>query len=435
METRDLIIDDSEKGMFRFHRSCMTSKDVLKLEWKRIFDKCWLYLGHESEVENPGDYLRRNVAGRPLIFVRGENGDMRVFFNTCPHRGALVCREDEGNAKVFQCFYHAWTFNMDGELLRRPDEAGFSELADRSELGLTPPPRVDSYRGFYFVSFNRDVEDLNTYLAGAKEYIDLITDQSDAGLKVSRGTNKYSVLSNWKLLIENAMDGYHLLPVHKTYFEYVYDLVKQIPGQSPFSDWRQLGTVRPLGNGHVVVESPGLAGRTVASWNPMMGEDTREEIETIRERLVEQHGEERTHRIADTNHSLLIFPNLLINDFIFTIVRVFEPTAPGSTAATAWSLAPRDHSPNLLSQRLDNFISFLGPGGFGTPDDVEAVESCQAGLQVGEVEWCDISRGMHREALSFDELQMRAFWRQWHGHLMGLGRVNTMDPIPVGKES
>ena len=188
---------------------------------------------------------------------------------------------------------------------------------------------------------------------------------------------------------------------------------------------------RSLGNGHAVVDVPGLAGRTVALWHPVMGEETRDEVEGIRRRLVELHGEERARRIADTNHSLLIYPNMLINDFIFTTIRVFEPKAPDSTEAIAWSISPREHSPELLARRLDNFISMLGPGGLVTPDDIEAIESCQAGMQAGEMEWSDASRGMHRDAHSFDELQMRAFWRQWHGHLMGVDKVETADRVPA----
>ena len=97
---------------------------------------------------------------------------------------------------------------------------------------------------------------------------------------------------------------------------------------------------------------------------------------------------------------------------------------------SVWNLFPAEHSPNLLARRLDKFVTFMGPGGFATPDDVEAVESCQAGLQALEVEWSDVSRRMHREAITPDELQMRVFWRQWHGHLMGLDEVETADRIP-----
>jgi p-cumate 2,3-dioxygenase alpha subunit len=158
-DPKSLIIDNPQEGVFRVHRSAMTSHEVLQTEQERVFNKCWLYLCHESEVENPGDYRRRNVAGRPLFFVRGSDGKLRVFLNTCTHRGALICRHDQGHADVLQCFYHAWTFNNQGDLVGVPDEAGYGNCFNRAEMGLKSPPRVDNYRGFVFVSFNPDVEE------------------------------------------------------------------------------------------------------------------------------------------------------------------------------------------------------------------------------------------------------------------------------------
>ena len=203
------------------HRSSMTSEELFRREREMVFNKCWIYLGHESEVEKPGDYRRRTVAGRPLFFARGRDGQVRVFLNTCPHRGALICRRDEGNTEVLQCFYHAWTFNTQGELIGVPGDDAYGPYFDRSELGLKEPPRVESYRGFIFVSFNPLVEDLVTYLAGAREYLDLIVDQAEEGMRVVAGSNKYIIKANWKLLAENSFDGYHFVPTHQTYLDYI----------------------------------------------------------------------------------------------------------------------------------------------------------------------------------------------------------------------
>ncbi len=179
MEIKDLIIDDHRRGVLKVHRSAMTSPEIFEIERERIFNRCWIYLGHESEVENRGDYRRRTVAGRPLFFARGRDGQVRVFLNPCPHRGALICRRDEGNSEVLQCFYHAWTFSSEGELIGVPGEDAYGPYFDRGELGLMEPPRVENYRGFIFVSFNPYVEDLVTYLAGARENLDLIVDQTE----------------------------------------------------------------------------------------------------------------------------------------------------------------------------------------------------------------------------------------------------------------
>jgi Ring hydroxylating alpha subunit (catalytic domain) len=118
--------------------------------------------------------------------------------------------------------------------------------------------------------------------------------------------------------------------------------------------------------------------------------------------------------MCDTNRNMLIYPNLVINDIMAITVRTFMPTSPTRMEFTAWELAPRDELPQLRQRRLDSFLTFLGPGGFATPDDIEALESCQQGFHSGGVEWNDISRGMARETQANDEEQMRAFWRQWN---------------------
>ena len=426
MEVKDLIIDDRQRGIFRVHRSSMTSPDLFQTEKQQIFDRCWIYLGHESEVEKPGDYRRRTVAGRPLFFARGRGGEVRVFLNTCPHRGALICRRDEGNTEVLQCFYHAWTFNTQGELIGVPAEDAYGPNFDRGELALKNPPRVENYRGFYFVSFNPLVEDLVTYLAGAREYLDLIVDQAEEGMRVVPGSNKYTMKANWKLLVENSLDGYHLVPTHQTYLDYISSLGTDDSGETMAT--RLPGRSRALGNGHAVIETAARNGRPIAHWHPLYGEEAREPMAQVRQRLVEKYGEERTYQMADVSRNLIIYPNLVINDIMAITIRYFEPLAPDHMEVTAWHLVPREESDAMLATRLDSFLTFLGPGGFATPDDVEALESCQIGFRATENQWSDISRGMLRAApQSSDELQMRGFWRQWHANMQGLIHTDVQD--------
>ena len=434
MEIKDLIIDDRHRGVFRVHRSSMTSDELFQRERELIFNKCWIYLGHESEVEKPGDYRRRTVAGRPLFFARGRDGRIRVFLNTCPHRGALICRRDEGNAEVLQCFYHAWTFNTQGELIGVPGEDAYGPYFDRSELALKEPPRVESYRGFIFVSFNPFVEDLVTYLAGARDYLDLIVDQAEEGMRVVAGSNKYTMKANWKLLVENSLDGYHLIPTHQTYLDYISSLGTDDSGETMAS--RLPGRARALGNGHCVIETAARNGRPIAHWHPLYGEEAREPMARVRQRLADKYGEERAYRMADTSRNLIIFPNLVINDIMAITIRYFEPLAPDHMDVTAWHLAPREESDSMLATRLDSFLTFLGPGGFATPDDVEALESCQIGFKATENEWSDISRGMLNPGpLSTDELQMRGFWRQWHARMQGFSHTDVQDGPPLEREA
>ena len=419
----DTLIDDRENGIFRVHRSLMTSPEVFAEEQHRIFDHCWLYVGHESEVEQPGDYVRRTVAGRPVILLRDSAGRVRVFFNTCTHRGATLCREDAGNARVFQCFYHAWTFSNDGKLVVTPGADGYSQGFSKDDYGLRGPARVDGYRGLYFINFDPDAPDLVDYLGAATEYLDLVFDQAADGMRVVDGTHLYSVGANWKLMVENSMDGYHAPTVHATYIDFVKD-----SGGGQRSSALLTGGGVDLGHGHAVMESVAAWARPIAFWEPFFGDDARADIEAILDDLISRHGEERAQRMAGTFRNLLIFPNLIINDVAAITIRRIEPLAANRHRLEAWALAPKEEQPGSarLQRRLDSFLTFLGPGGFASPDDVEALESCQQGFQADEPQWSDISRGMSRTPNPQDEMQIRTFWR---GYISMLDTGTFPDPV------
>jgi p-cumate 2,3-dioxygenase subunit alpha len=417
----NLVIDNTDAGLFRVNRRVFTDPDILALERRRVFEQCWIYAGHESEIPQPGDFRSRTVAGRPVILVRGSDGQVRVILNTCSHRGALVCLQTAGNTKSFQCPYHAWTYSNQGELIGVPGEEAYSPAFDRRELALAQAPRVESYRGFVFISFNAAIEGLVDYLAGAKEYLDLVCDQSEAGMEIVGGTQLYSMRANWKLLVENSIDGYHAPTTHQRYFEFLVEM--GVDSRAI----RRTGTGRSLGNGHALIESaPAPGGRPIASWAPHFGEEKKAEIEALQRKFEERFGVERAFKITQTNRNLLIFPNLIINDIMAITVRTFFPITHDYMEITAWALAPVDEPLDHRALRLDNFLTFLGPGGFATPDDVEMLESCQRGFANREVGWSDMSRGMKRERpLQNDELQMRAFWRRWH-ELMTLSQMASV---------
>ncbi len=410
----NLIIDDENAGLFRVNRRVFTEPDYLELEQRRVFGKCWIYAGHESEVPKAGDFRSRRVAGRSVILARGDDGVVRVLLNTCTHRGAQVCRQQSGNAKTFQCPYHAWTYNSRGELIGVPGDSSYSAAFKRGEMGLANVPRMDTYRGFIFISFDPSAESLSEYLAGAKEYLDLVCDQSEVGMKIVEGLQAYSIRANWKLLVENSFDGYHGLPTHQRYMNFLAETGVDLRGGGGADPERQ--KVADLGNGHAVIEYDSPWGRPIARWVPPFGELAKGRIEEVRKRLEERFGHERARRMCETSRNLVIFPNLVINDIMSITVRSFFPVSPGYMEVNAWALAPVDESAEDAALRLDNFLTFLGPGGFATPDDVEMLESCQRGFANHEVGWSDISRGMKREHPSVsDEAQMRAFWRRWNG--------------------
>jgi p-cumate 2,3-dioxygenase subunit alpha len=399
----DWVAEDIPAGTFRVHRAALTDEAVFRDEMHTIFERCWLYDGHASEIPKPGDFRARDVGARPLVFWHGHDGVRRVFYNSCRHRGTLVCRVPEGHVKAMNCFYHAWTYGSTGALTGLPDEEGYGPTFDRARMGLLSPAQVDSYRGFVSACFDPGAVDLRTYLAGAAAYLDLVADQAEA-MEIVPGAHEYAADANWKLFVENSLDGYHLLPVHVTYFEYLEKAEGSRPTLGDTSE------AIDLGHGHAAITGRGP---------PSLGEQNREELESAHTELVKKHGPERAELISQVDRNVLIFPNLIILDIMGIVIRQLTPTAAGHTKITQWSLATAGESADLRARRIESFITFQGPGGFATPDDLEALEACQAGFRTGTgVPWSDISRGMHREhqglsSCNFDERPIRTFWRQW----------------------
>jgi p-cumate 2,3-dioxygenase alpha subunit len=415
------IIDDRKAGVFRVNREVFVEDEILALERARIFDKCWLYLGHVSEVAASGAFVSRDVGGRALILNRDRDGALHAFYNTCSHRGALVCRERSGRRRAFQCPYHGWVYDEKGKLVEVPGRASLPEDFNADGMmNLQPVPKCADYRGFVFVCFDRNACSLEDYLAGAREYLDYVADQGEHGMEIVGGTQEYAVAANWKLLQENSADGYHAAVTHSTYFDYIStrdgDLVD-------FDPQLAFGGVRNLGNGHAVSESIGAMpwGRPYARWVAGWGDDAKQEIDALAQGIMTRLGQERGTVVARGDRNLLIFPNLVVNDIMAITVRTFYPRRPDYFDVNAWALAPIGESETSRDRRLRSFLEFLGPAGFATPDDVEMLELCQRGYANRDgVGWNDLSRGMMKEKpAKSDEFQMRCFWRRWYQLMTG----------------
>lgn len=420
------ILEDHEALTFRVNRAALRDQAVFDRERERIWEKGWLYLGHETEIPNPNDYKVRTLGGKPLIFVRKGDGEVTAYLNSCPHRGTTLCREESGNSRFFRCFYHAWTFNTDGELVSLPGADGYPEGDDfRERLQLRPVAHVRSLNGFVFVSHNPDVIPLEEHLGEAAEFIGLVADHRSEGLEVLPGTQRYTVWGNWKLAVENAMDGYHFVPTHHTFVDYLKRTGFQVTDEG--------GLNYKLENGHSVLVLTGHSGRVGWQWEPRFGEEERVRTEANRDEIVERLGEERAARITDTSRILYVFPNLMLFDIEALSIRRLEPTAPDRTEVDAWELAPVGEHPDARELRNRVLASFIGPGGLATPDDIEAYEAIQRGVQAtagdprANVDWSDISRGMKPEleghpndpGRSIDEGGIRHFWRHWDDIISG----------------
>lgn len=411
---------DEGGGRFRVARSSYTDPALHAAEMDAIFSKCWLFVGHDSEIRKPNDFFTRRIAGRPVIFLRDREGTVRCLLNICPHRGAQVCRQRSGSARLFSCIYHGWAFENTGKVISIAEadtyHAQFNAPGCNAGLNdMVPVPRFESYRGLWFLNYDPHAVSLHAYLGGAREYIDIVMDQADEGMRVVGETQEYSARANWKLLAENSTDILHVVTLHPTYL----DMVKTNSAGTMVRG-KVVGKSVDLGNGHAVVEREASYGRPIAQWIPMWGPEAKVEIDAIYARLVERYGEERAKRMATGARNLLVFPNLVINDIMSVTLRTFQPAAVDYMEVSVWAIAPgEEFGKPALERRLTNFLEFLGPGGFATPDDIEALESCQRAFAASrEAPWNDLSKGLGREPDATDELPQRVFWLEWRDRLM-----------------
>ena len=370
MNLEMLVRDEPAIGRFSVHRSAMTSPEIFELEKKRIFERSWLYVGHASEIPANGDFRRRNVGGRPLIFIRGGDGTIRVLYNTCSHRGAEVCRQDAGRATVFQCFYHAWSYDNAGALVGVPDEEAYGSHFDRGRLGLASPPRCESYRDLYFISYDPAIVDLQTYLGAATKLIDLTLDSAEVlgGWELLAGSAQYTIHANWKLMVENSYDGYHAPPLHQTYMDYVAWRAKlrgksAAGGATFMPKGAMAGGALPRGHGLMMMES---RGRGIANPSPFWDDETNCEVERVRSLILSRFGERRGREMCEVSRWLGIYPSFVLQDtqsgFRF---RLITPLAADLTEVQQWEFAARDESAELRRSRMELSLAFLGPGGLG----------------------------------------------------------------------
>ena len=195
--------------------------DVLKVptadyydatRWRRevdgVFKRLPLALAFTSQIPEPGDFLTMEIVDVPLIIVRDEEGTVRAFVNMCSHRGNFVTNEDKGNAKSFRCNYHAWNYNLKGDLINILDEKNFGEV-DKSCLGLTVLPAAER-AGMIWVTLNPESTlDIDLFLSGYGEMLEHLnfSETHVAGQQQLEGPN-------WKVAYDGYRDFYHLPVLH-----------------------------------------------------------------------------------------------------------------------------------------------------------------------------------------------------------------------------
>ena len=416
--TRSYIVDDPVKQRFMLDREALVSQSVLADEMTRIFAKCWIYVGHSSELKKPNEFVTRKVAGRPVIFIRDGRGDIRCFFNTCRHRGATGVHRACRHAAQLQVRLSRLDLS---QRRRARGRSGLRSLSRRirqeRRSGLRSPARFERI-ATSGSSICRPMRRRSaTISASATDYIDLIIDQSPSGkMEIVAGAQEYDVAANWKLMVENSVDDYHLPSTHSTWLNYMANSGVKIERPKEGMVLPTHGLAVDLGNGHFTTDNINFRGRPVAAWIPIYGEEAKPEMEAIRAELVARLGPSAPSASATPTGISSSSPISCSMTGRRSRCARSSPMAPARCMSPRGRWARSRKSQAARARRLDAFLTFYGPGGFATPDDVEALELVQQGLANWQDDrWTEMSRGMGREGeqLNSDEHHLRIFWRKW----------------------
>ncbi|MBB2930638.1 aromatic ring-hydroxylating oxygenase subunit alpha [Paraburkholderia silvatlantica] len=388
---------------------------LFEAELDRIFYRTWIWVAHESELPNPGDFRTTVIGRQPVIVVRDRDGSVNVLENRCRHRAATVCEQHKGNARGFTCPYHSWSYGLDGALRALPYGDGYEGIADKHDLPLRRL-RVGIYQGLIFASFNDAVEPLEDFLGGAKPWIDLFMKQG-AGYPVKmNGEHRFRFKGNWKIQLENTTDLYHFPVVHKSWMKTIDD---QTAASITSFMTSENAFCRSLGNGHsVAVLMPELIDLDDDNGAPLPVRH-----EALAASLAKSYPPDEVRRIVRSlmgvGFNVNLFPNLALSMSFF---RVLRPVSVDETEIRHVALA-MDGGPDEANRvRLRVHEHFQGPLGFGSPDDAEAWERVQRGSHAGPDVPILVNRGLNREttaangektAHATDETGMRAAYAKW----------------------
>lgn len=435
---RNTISNEELAGLVqptRLHRRLYLDPDIFELEMERIWSRAWIFIGHESQVPEPGDYFTTNITHKvPVVMVRDKDGAVHVLHNRCAHKGAKVVGKRQGNVRgAFRCPYHGWTYRHDGTLLKIPNEEGYEGTG--FDLGsscnnLQPLARVDGYRGFVFATLSSEAPDLETWLGGAVDCLDNLCDRAPEGeVEVAGGVLRYEHDCNWKFVLENLNDTMHPMVVHQSVVQAAEDYISSLP-ESATERRSEAEIILPFGSSYDKFEASGITGFRYGHHYDGGKTSIHADYSVLpayHEAMVKAYGEARAREIyAFNTHNTLYYPSLTIKTAVQNI-RVVRPVSVDRFVLETWSFRLKGAPDEMLqrtllySRLINSSASMVGP------DDLEVYRRAQEGLESAANEWVEFHRQYGRDQELGDrvigggtsDLDMRTQYKAWREYMIG----------------
>ncbi|NGM86416.1 Rieske 2Fe-2S domain-containing protein [Parapusillimonas sp. SGNA-6] len=380
------------------HKDLFIDDEIFELEMEHLFANTWVYVGHASQVPNPGDYYTTTVGDQPVVMVRHTDGTVKVLHNRCPHKGVKVAGDGCGNTgKFFRCPYHAWTFKTDGKLLSIPLKKGYEPEAFaqcEASHGMAPVENVRNYRDFVFCRLSDHGQSFEDFFGESLSTIDNMVDRSPEGrLEVAGGVLRYLHDCNWKMLVDNQTDTCHPMVAHESSAGTAVRVWEEAPEGTPkpmaveqfapfissYEFFEGMG-IRVWENGH---GHTGVNNSIHAAYSAVPG---------YWEAMVAAYGEARAKAIlGDTRHNTTYFPNIMVKGPIQTL-RIFKPLAADKTLVESWTFRLVGAPDKLLERTLMYNRLINAPTSVVGHDDHEVYARSQHGLHSRGREWVNVAR-------------------------------------------
>lgn len=411
----------------RVHRDLYIDPELFALEQEHFFANTWNYVGHDSQIPRPGDYITVDIAGRPLIAVRHADGGVHVLMNRCAHKGTRLVSEPCGNTgRFFRCPYHAWTFATDGAPMGIPVKAGYegTRLHEcESGKGLVAVRHVRLYRGFIFIKLGDAGPGFDEYFGDSLSSIDNMADRSPEGeLEVVGGCLRFTHACNWKMFIENLNDTMHPMVAHESSAGTARALWKDQPADAPKP--MAIEQFMPFMSDYKFFEDMGV--RVYESGHSFSGvhfsiHSGYAAIPEYEAALQARHGAPRAAAILGmARHNTVYYPSLTIKGAIQAI-RVARPVAVDKTVVESWTFRLKG-APDALLQRTATYNRLINsPFSVVGHDDLHCYRAIQAGLHAGGNDWVSLHRNHDPAelgqpevtAVGTSEISMRNQYRSW----------------------